>query len=223
MRYRAVIFDLFDTLMTGERTGTRERALEVVAAAGLSAESWLQAMRARADDAAAGRLPTLRARVREALAAAGHVEPDGALADELTGLLLVRWAPKVYADVRMALAELRERRYRLGLISNLFPNEPQWVTEMELAPLFDALIFSCEVGMLKPEPAIYVLCAERMGVEPQQCVFVDDQPTYLAGAKAVGMTTAYIDRPDRDHPPEGEHECDVRVEGLAELVAWLGR
>jgi len=222
MAFRAVIFDLFDTLMTAEETGARQRALEIVSAAGLSADRWLEGLRARADDATAGRLPTLRARVREALRAAGYAEPDGPLADGLTGLLLVRWAPKVYDDVRSALAQLQERGYRLGLISNIFPNETHWVTDLELAPLFGALVFSCQAGLLKPDSAIYLLCAQELDVKPEECLFVDDQPSYLAGAKAVGMATAYMDRPDRDHAPEGECDCDVRVEGLRELVAWLG-
>lgn len=74
---------------------------------------------------------------------------------------------------------------RTGLISN------SWGTGIyERAPMeiFDATVISGDVGMHKPEPEIYRLGAERIGVEPAGCVFVDDLRENVAGAEAVGMT-----------------------------------
>jgi epoxide hydrolase-like predicted phosphatase len=58
----------------------------------------------------------------------------------------------------------------------------------EVRGLFDAVVISGEVGLHKPEPEIYLLAAERLGVKPRSCVFVDDLRENCAGAEAVGMT-----------------------------------
>lgn len=53
--------------------------------------------------------------------------------------------------------------------------------------LYDVTVISGEVGMRKPEPEIYLLTAERLGLAPEQCVMVDDLPPNVRGAAAVGM------------------------------------
>ena len=59
--------------------------------------------------------------------------------------------------------------------------------DMGILHLFDDIVCSAEVGMAKPEPAIYALAAERLGLEPCQCVFVDDLDTNVEAARRVGM------------------------------------
>jgi epoxide hydrolase-like predicted phosphatase len=54
--------------------------------------------------------------------------------------------------------------------------------------MFDAVVISGEVGLNKPEPEIFRLGAERLGVPPEECVFVDDLRENCEGAEAVGMT-----------------------------------
>ena len=225
MSYRAVIFDLFYTLLYDEGTGTREQAVEVAEAAGIAQEDWLRGWRIAGDEAARGNPGTTRGRVRRTLAEAGYQGGGERLADELTGLLFVRHIPRLYRDTRETLAELRTRGYRLGLLSNCFGDETHWPAEFELDSSFDAMVFSCEVGMVKPEPGIYRLAAERLGVKPQECVFVDDMPTYVAAAKLAGMTTVRINRFDSEGPyaehKEPAAEPDLRIRKLRELVEWL--
>jgi epoxide hydrolase-like predicted phosphatase len=59
--------------------------------------------------------------------------------------------------------------------------------EAQLRELFDAVVISGQVGLHKPQPEIYELAAERLGVAPRSCVFVDDLRENCAGAEAVGM------------------------------------
>ncbi len=68
MAFRAVVFDLYYTLVCHTRTGTREKAIARAAAAGISGEEWLRGWRAAGDRAARGELATTRARVCAALA-----------------------------------------------------------------------------------------------------------------------------------------------------------
>jgi putative hydrolase of the HAD superfamily len=58
-----------------------------------------------------------------------------------------------------------------------------------LAELFEVTVISGEVGMRKPDPAIFRLTAERIGVSPESCVFVDDHPGHLKAAMDEGMRT----------------------------------
>jgi epoxide hydrolase-like predicted phosphatase len=94
-------------------------------------------------------------------------------------------------DARMVDAILSARRagVRTGLISN------SWGTRRydraQLAELFDGLVISGEVGMRKPAPEMYELGAERIGVEPEACVFVDDLPFNLTPAAELGMATVH--------------------------------
>jgi epoxide hydrolase-like predicted phosphatase len=63
--------------------------------------------------------------------------------------------------------------------------------------LFDAVIISGEVGLRKPEPEIYQLAAERVGLAPEECVFVDDLAPNVRGAAAVGMVGVHYADHDR--------------------------
>jgi epoxide hydrolase-like predicted phosphatase len=54
--------------------------------------------------------------------------------------------------------------------------------------LFDGVVISGDVGLHKPQPEIFLLGAERTGVAPEECVFVDDLRENCEGAEAVGMT-----------------------------------
>ena len=83
-----------------------------------------------------------------------------------------------------AVAAVRSAGIRTGLISNTWGVRPPEDTD----GLFDDIVLSGLVGMRKPEPGIYRLAAERLGVGVAECVFVDDLPVNVDGARAVGMT-----------------------------------
>lgn len=59
--------------------------------------------------------------------------------------------------------------------------------ELGIHHLFDDIVCSAEVGMAKPESGVYLLSAERLGLEPDECVFVDDLDTNVEAARKVGM------------------------------------
>jgi putative hydrolase of the HAD superfamily len=110
------------------------------------------------------------------------VEPTG-LIDRLFG--------GSHPDEPMLDAVLRARRAGIhtGLISN------SWGTSRydrgRLAELFDGIVISGEEGMRKPAPEMYTLGAERIGVPPEACVYVDDLPSNLAPAAELGMATVH--------------------------------
>jgi epoxide hydrolase-like predicted phosphatase len=111
----------------------------------------------------------------------------GVSAPDLIDRLFAGSAP----DQQMLDAVLAARSggIRTGLVSN------SWGTRRydrtQLGELFDGVVISGDVGMRKPAPEIYRLGAERIGLEPQQCVFVDDLPFNLAPAEELGMATVH--------------------------------
>jgi epoxide hydrolase-like predicted phosphatase len=88
-----------------------------------------------------------------------------------------------------AVRRAREAGIRTGLISN------SWGTRRydreHLAAIFDGVVISGEVGIRKPAPEIYTMGAERIGVDPAACVFVDDLPFNLKPAAELGMATVH--------------------------------
>jgi putative hydrolase of the HAD superfamily len=125
------------------------------------------------------------------------------------------------------LRELRARGIPIGLISMCAPDTPPMWRTSELAPLVDVAIFSSESGLRKPEPAIYRLACERLGVEPERCLYCGDGAYgELTGATAVGMT-AYLIRPEdldvaEALTPEPEKDWQgLMIEDLRELLALV--
>jgi putative hydrolase of the HAD superfamily len=87
-----------------------------------------------------------------------------------------------------AVAAARRAGKRTGLISNSW-GEALVYDRDRFPELFDAWVISHEVGMRKPDPGIYTLGAERIGLPPEACVFVDDLGGNLKPAAAIGMAT----------------------------------
>lgn len=115
------------------------------------------------------------------------VTPDG---------LIERLLGATTADVAMLdfVRAARGRGIRTGLISNSWGS--QRYDRILLDELFDGIVISGDVGVRKPDPAIYVLGAAAIGLPPQECVYVDDLPGNLKPARALGMTTVRHRTPD---------------------------
>lgn len=116
------------------------------------------------------------------LAAILEVEPNG---------LVDRMFARSSAEPAMidAVRSARGAGVRTGLVSNSWGTRryPRDVLE----ELFDGVVISGEVGMRKPAPAIYSMGAERIGLAPHECVFVDDLEFNLAPARELGMAVVH--------------------------------
>jgi epoxide hydrolase-like predicted phosphatase len=97
-----------------------------------------------------------------------------------------------------AVGRAHELGIRTGLISN------SWGTRRYdralLDELFDGIVISGEVRMRKPTPEIYTMGADSIGLEPSECVFVDDLPFNLKPAAKLGMATVHHVTPDETIP-----------------------
>ncbi len=102
--------------------------------------------------------------------------------------LIVRLFAGMAPEPRMlrAVGTLHEHGIRTGLLSNSWGVDSY--PRQELALLFDSLVISGEVGLRKPDPRIYRLAAESIGVPPEQCAFIDDAAVNASAADELGMT-----------------------------------
>jgi putative hydrolase of the HAD superfamily len=105
-----------------------------------------------------------------------------------------------------AIRRIRARGLRAGALTNNWANERSEPTH-DLKDLFDAFIESSKVGLRKPDPRIYRLACDALGVAPSETVFLDDIGRNLKAARELGMRTIKVDAP---------------APALAELAQHLG-
>lgn len=186
---KAVLFDLFETLVTQKQA---DRPSEQAFADKLGLE--LADVRAWWKNHAREQMTGAFAIYREMLSAL--CSSLGAAVESATMEAISRDQLKrkreyllgVEAEVLRVLARLRSNGWTVGIVSNATPDE---VVNWPDCPLRDAVedaVFSCQIGYMKPDPAIYNLACERLGISPTETVFVGDGGfDELQGAAAVGM------------------------------------
>jgi putative hydrolase of the HAD superfamily len=97
-----------------------------------------------------------------------------------------------------AVVHARAAGIRTGVISNSWGTTPfDPYAAYKLDEQFDAVVISSDVGIRKPDPAIYLLAADKLGVAPEACVFVDDIASNLRPAQEVGMAVVHHVEPAR--------------------------
>ena len=164
---------------------------------------------------------------------ARYAEPDDALAGEMFERYDEGWPDHValFPDV-LPVLEALAGRYRLGIVSNgLGPDQRAKVDRLGLASYIGALAVSGELGVLKPDPSIFLHALETLGVEAAHAIHVgDDLHADVGGAHAAGLTAGiWLNRsPDRENeaarPPSGTaiDMPEAELRGLDELPALLG-
>ena len=137
------------------------------------------------------------ARLQEA--SGKSVEPTGLVTRIFAGMTAEE-------DMMEAVVLARQAGYQTALLSNswgldLYPRD-------RFPDMFDVVVISGEVGLRKPDPDIFTLTTEKLGLEADRCVFVDDHPGHLKAAVDAGMTTVLHRTPK---------ETIAELEGLLEI------
>lgn len=224
----AVVFDLFGTLVH-EFPRSDWNAWLGVSAAAMEADTVLfrRAWEATAVERQTGRLGDIEENLRTVAARAGAWPTDGQLAEalEARAALYRKWfVPRPGAGE--VLAELRARRVPAALVSMCAPDTPGLWRSSTFAGMVDAEVFSCEVGLRKPDADIYLLACGRLGVEPSTCLYVGDGSyRELTGASRVGMRAVLIRDPAEADAevlrPDAEDWRGERIEHLSEVLDLL--
>ncbi len=95
---------------------------------------------------------------------------------------------QLHPQILPMLSQLREKNIKIGLITNCFSEEAKLIRESGLFSYFDAPCLSWELGVRKPDPAIYHICLEQLGIPAENCLYVGDGGSReLETARALGM------------------------------------
>jgi epoxide hydrolase-like predicted phosphatase len=99
-------------------------------------------------------------------------------------------------DRMLAVVRAVSTQYKTALLTN---GVREWVHLRNLCcpELFDVVVDSCELGLRKPEPAIYEVVCARLGVRPQEAVFFDDIPANVLAARAIGILGILFETTDQ--------------------------
>jgi HAD superfamily hydrolase (TIGR01509 family) len=121
------------------------------------------------------------------------------------------------------LDKLRSAGFKISLLSNSDSELVSLFWESPLNGLFDDVIFSHEVGLAKPDPAIFSLACARLQLPPSECLFVGDGANReFDGARSVGMKTALVMRyADSSRRSEWSGICDVVLDEIQDLSNYL--
>jgi len=228
MSLRAVIFDLFGTLVDNFSVAEHRKVLgEMAEAVGAPAEEFAGLWMDTFGQRAAGAFSSVEGNIEYVCTALGVVPDQVGVANaarmrfELTQRSL---GPR--RDAVETLTQLRARRLKIGLISDCSAEVPALWPRTAFAPLVHAAVFSCQVRVKKPDPRIYLLACDRLGVKPEECLYVGDGSSReLSGAAAVGMKPVMVRVPyettEATHRVDAEEWEGGKISALTEVVGLL--
>lgn len=187
MSIQAVIFDMYETLVT-QFCSPLYYGTEIARDLGLSPEEFLPGWRATEEARATGKL-TFEETMERLMKAHGIYIPE-----MHRQVVEKRIAIQAYCFTHLhhgilpMLSGLKAQGIRIGLITNCFSEEAKLIRESKLFPYFDAPCLSWELGVRKPDPDIYRTCLRRLGIAPENCLYVGDGGSQeLEAARALGM------------------------------------
>jgi len=184
---RAVIFDMYETLITHYKSPLYFGA-EMAKDAGIPKEDFYHLWRGLDYERTIGKL-TLEELLEQILR-----ENDCYSKALLNKLVAKRVATKeecfkyLHTEIVPMLTQLKERGLLVGLISNCYAEEAKVIRESELFPFFDGAYLSCEQGVAKPDVEIFERCMRDLDVKPEECLYIGDGGSReLETATALGM------------------------------------
>ncbi len=184
---RAVIFDMFETLVSLYRC-EQYFGEHMSKDMGITEEKFREIWDASEGDRSTG-VKRLEDTVREIM------EKNNVFSEELFESIVRKRSGsrrKVFGcyreDIKPMLRSLIDRGVKLALITNCFSEEAVAIKDSDLYPFFDVPILSFDEGLMKPDPAIYRLALERLGLKPEECLYVGDGGSHeLEAARDMGM------------------------------------
>ena len=235
LHIQAVLFDMFDTLMLVERhkdysSPSLQRMYKFLSGHGVevSFETFESAYNRSREELYAKADPNLEephfhTRIAQTLFILGYAaSPESSLVAAASAEFCDEFMKYVTldADLVIILSHLRER-YKLGIVSNFaIPNCVARLLDREgLTNIFDTVIVSGAINKRKPAPEIFRQALDKLGVAPEEAVFVGDTlDADVLGAKAAGMRSVYV---ARRVEKEVSATPDIIIKSLSELPAVL--
>jgi putative hydrolase of the HAD superfamily len=214
MKFEAVIFDLFGTIVDGFASSSAGYQEQFAAALAVPHDQLAPHWRDLTDRRTLGEFQTVEGSIEHLCNLIGiTVSAEQMLAAVETRLNLTRHALKPRSDALATFTRLKSAGVKLGLLSNCSIEIPIVWPETELARLFDAAVFSSRERIKKPAAEMYQLICARLEVTANNCLYVADGENFeLAAAAAVGMHAVLI----------RSNGLDSKKEVLREAREWEG-
>ncbi|MDD9976067.1 MAG: HAD family hydrolase [Candidatus Poribacteria bacterium] len=224
MPYKAIIFDLYGTLVENFSSQAYDQVQEQMAKTlDIPYLKFRQVMLETINDKSSGGYYAVEDNILEICRRLSvkvnttQIEQIVTLHYEFSKSTLV-----IESKVLEALDTLKSDGLLLGLITNCRPPIPSAFSQSSLAQYIDVPVFSCEERIRKPAPGIYQIAYERLKVQPQECLYVGDgSGEELTGAAAVGMLPILrrVDLTDvyDSYRPEVENWQGIAIDEIAEL------
>ena len=198
MKYKAVIFDLFGTLVDNFSLREHEEVIRRMAAVlPAPSDGFLQLWLSTFNERATGVFSNPEANIAY-ICNKLEVQVEDAKIKESARLRFDYEARSMTPrpDALEILHSLKSRGYKTGMITDCSGEAPAIWKDTPFAPLIDVAVFSCLVGFRKPDPQIYRLATKQLGVEPQFCLYIGDGSSQeLTGANGVGMHAVLLSVP----------------------------
>lgn len=223
MKYQAIIFDLFGTLVDSYSVQGYNRLLtDMASALELPAEDFSKFWRDTTYERGIGIFKTTEESIRYICNILKvSVSDENIRKCEQIRLENTRKALTPKNGAIDILKSLRGLGYKIGLITNCSAEVPLLWKNTEFFHLLDATIFSASVGLKKPDAQIYNLACEQLGIEPNECLYIGDgDSNELSGASQSGMDAVMIRDPNEMDPYRlVEVDWDGRkIEKLTEIM-----
>ena len=221
MKYKAVVFDLFGTLVRDRAPPEyTDNLMRMAKALSIPDDDFLKMWADTSRQRNTGAFPSIKAAVIYICNQLGVQPEDSNVA--LAAKLRRDYSRNVMTEPRQGAVDvvsgLKEAGHKVGLISNCTPETPVIWPDTPFAPLFDVAIFSCSAGLMKPANQIYKLAIERLKVEARDCIFVaNGQDGELQGAWEAEMYPVLIiadaDREPLYNQPDDSERAFVEQKG----------
>ncbi len=122
------------------------------------------------------------------------------------------FSSSLYPETKDVLKELKKRNLKLGLISNLASPYKNPFFELGLDKYFNEVLFSCDIGLKKPDPKIYQKIAQHLNINPSKILMTGDSiRADVDGPRSIGINAIHLDRinssPSSIHSLEGIFQC----------------
>ena len=213
MKYGAVIFDLFGTLI--DKIPLREHIdvlRQMASLVSVPSDDFVRLWFGTFNERGLGIFRSLESNIEYICHELG-TQPEKAkitLASQIN-VSYTAGAMKPRPEALELISHLKSQGYKTGLISDCSPEIPKLFQNLPFASFIDVTVFSSLVGMTKPDPRIYRLAAERLLVELGGCLYVGDgDSNELTGAAQVGMHPVLICNPYEDR--SDIHRVDAEAE-----------
>ena len=234
MRYEAIIFDVGDTLLEHFPSEKQiyidrlrglgfeiDKSLEESIATAISTAAHEQIQKEQNGSPRMSDSDFIVMLDKAALSCVSAEKNEIELLKELSRMAMPEQEMKIIPGTMEVLQDLKDRGYRLGIVSNHRAWLPDFLKEIGIADFFETIVVSDIAGVEKPDARIMKIALENLSLSASVCLYVGDHHFDVFCAKNAGMDCAWLTTADSILPASIPHKEDYRIEKLQDLAKYI--